>query len=484
MYNIVIDFGTTNTIVGVFNLEKSSFEVFDIDKICKKLGDYSAIPTKIGYKNKHSFYIGNNPSIADLPDKNIFFKMKLYFSKFQSRPVKIGNDRIEHRQAAKDFLSLVLDLVLAKYELDEINKFILTAPVLSFDKYRIFLSEICESKNIYNYQILDEPTAVALSYDAIASPDYPYMIIDFGGGTLDINVIRLNNAKKVNQVSVLGKAGSNIGGSYIDNWILKDFLKMQNLTLSDIARFKNELIEKIENLKIEVNNHGFSTFTIEDKKHDFEMKYEIDIDKFISILESNYFHETVQETIDNAVESAIQSGISKREINKVFLVGGSSLINYFQKIVSNNFHDKVVISEPFAAVIKGGCKFIVGSIIEDFLYHNYSIQHFNRNRGFYEYETIVPQKTKFPQNNIKQIIIATPFSGQEEIEIKFFEVMENIYNEDKIVDIGYDETGNLIVVKDESEQEKSRKVVPLNTNKKCFITGKDAKHDWYFAKSY
>lgn len=21
-------------------------------------------------------------------------------------------------------------------------------------------------------------------------------------------------------------------------------------------------------------------------------------------------------------------------------------------------------------------------------------------------------------------------------------------------------------------------------NKKCFITGKDAKHDWYFAKSY
>ncbi len=470
MYNIAIDFGTTNTIIGIYNLDVSHFEVFDIKKISKTIGSYRAIPTKIGYKNKNEYYIGNHPELLNLPDQHIFYKMKLYFSKFRSRPVKIGNDRIDHQQAAKNFLSLILDLILAKYDKDEIDTFIITAPVISFDKYRVFLSEICETKNIYNYQILDEPTAVALGYDAIASPDYPYMVIDFGGGTLDVNVIRLNNAKKVNAVSILGKSGSNIGGSYIDNWLLKDFLQKQNLELSDISHLKNELLDKLENLKIEINNTGISEFSIEDKKNDFEMNYRLSLSEFEQILEANYFDETIQETIDNAVESAIQSGIRKRDIKQIFLVGGSSLIKHFQKIVANNFRDKITISEPFSAVIKGGCKFISGSIVEDFLHHNYSIQHFNKNRGFYEYETIVPQKTKFPQNNVKQLIIATPFSGQEEIELKFFEVMTNIYNEDKIEDITFDENGNLIVIRDELEQDKSRKVVPLNTNTRCFIT--------------
>lgn len=469
MYNIAIDFGTTNTIIGVYNIEEELIDVVNFSGISKKIGDYKAITSTIGYKDAKTYYVGEKINSVDIPKKNIFNKMKLYFNKFKSIPRNIDNTKIDHKKAASDFMSFILDLIFIKYPKKKINKLILTAPVLSFDKYRVFLSDTCEKVSVDDYQILDEPTAVALGYDAIASPDYPYMIVDFGGGSLDINVIRLNNARKANEVKVLGKAGSNIGGSYIDNWILRDFLNNEGLEIKDVGHLKNRLMTKIEKLKIQVNNHGNGDFTIQDYKNDFEMYYKLSRNRLTSVLEKNYFIENIQQTIDNAIDSAYENGIKKSEIKKVFLVGGSSLLNKFKKILRNNFREKVIISEPFAAVINGACKFISGTILEDFLHHDYSIQHFNKMRGLYEYETIVPQKTKFPKQNVKQIIVATPFTGQEEIELKFFEVLMNVYNEEMIEDIAFDKDGNLIAVKDVSDMYDSRKVVPLNKDNKCFI---------------
>ena len=469
MYNIAIDFGTTNTLIGIYDIDKKQIEVLDFLEISQKMGKYSAIPSKIGYLNKKRFLIGNKIRNNKLPQRNIFDKMKLYFNKYKSRPIEIDLIKIDHKKAAFDFLSLLFDLIFIKYPQTKINKFILTAPVDSFDLYRVFLAETCEEKNIYNYQILDEPTAVALGYNAVVSPDYPYMIIDFGGGTLDMSIVRLNNAQKANEVNVLGKSGANLGGIYIDNWLMQDFLNKEKLELNDISHFKTELSEKIEELKINITNHGKAEFTIEDKKNDFEMKYQLNREELDQILKNNYFVQTIQECIDNAIDSAYETGVKKREIKKVFMVGGSSLLPLFQEILINNFNDKLISSEPFSAVIKGACNFISGTIIEDFLHHNYSLQHYNKDRGIYDYEIIVPEKTKFPVNNIKQLIIATPFSGQEEIELKFFEILTNIYNEESIEDINFDESGNLIVIKDNYEIEKSRKIVPLNTNNDCFI---------------
>lgn len=469
MYNIAIDFGTTNTLIGVYTTENEQIEILDFKAVSRKMGEYSVIPSKIGYLKQSRFLIGEKIKESGLSDRNIFSKMKMYFNKFKSRPVVIDNFKIDHQLAAKDFLSLVLDLVFVNYPAEKVNKLILTAPVDSFDLYRSFLTQTCESKKIYNYQILDEPTAVALGYDAVVSPDYPYMIIDFGGGTLDVSIVRLNNAQKANKVNVLGKSGANLGGSYLDNWLLHDFLAKENLELNDIAHFEGELLEKLEELKIKVNSTDKFSFTIEDKKHDFEMNYSLTLADFNQLLKNNYFVETIQETIDNAVDCAYENGVKKKDLKQVFLVGGSSQLKLFQEIVKNNFNDKVILAEPFAAVIKGACNFISGTIVEDFLHHNYSLQHYNKNRGIYEYETIVPEKTKFPANNIRQLVIAAPFSGQEELELKFFEILTNTFQEERIEDIAFDEQGNLITIKDNFEIEKSRKVIPLNQSRKCFI---------------
>ena len=50
-----------------------------------------------------------------------------------------------------------------------------------------------------------------------------------------------------------------------------------------------------------------------------------------------------------------------------------------------------------------------------------------------------------------------------------------IINDEKMLKEKYSMVSRVLVPENENKAPK---------NKKCFITGKQAKHDWYFAKSY
>lgn len=470
MVNIAIDFGTTNTMIGVFDIENNSFKILTLQDISAKYNKYSTVPSKIAYKDNGKNMIGE--AIDDsFDDENIFTRMKLYLNDDNVRSIKrkIGHLKIDHRQAGIDFISLLLDLIFIDYPPSQINKLVLTVPVNSFDTYRSILTSLCETKKVYNYLILDESTAVSLGYNAVISPDYPYIIIDFGGGTLDISIVRINNAVIPNKVDVFGKAGSTIGGEEIDNWLIDDFIAKNDLELNDIKSYKNELKNKVENLKIQLSKENTSSFKICNKVDDYDLYYSLNRIDFDNILKNNYLPNVFQETLDTAIGIAIENGIPKKEIKKAFLVGGSSQIPLFIDLVKQNFGEKVQCDEPFSAVINGACKFISGTIIEDFLHHDYCIKHFIRSKGIYDYEVIVPQKTKFPIKNVCQRVISSAFDGQEEIELEFFEILTNIYESEMISDILYDDFGNLVAIKDQKNIIENRKVIPLNDTKNHFI---------------
>ncbi|MEO0853215.1 MAG: Hsp70 family protein, partial [Cyanobacteria bacterium J06648_11] len=65
---------------------------------------------------------------------------------------------------------------------------VLTAPVDSFEAYRQWLSRTGASLGIDRLQLLDEPTAAALDYGIERSRQI--LVVDFGGGTLDISLVQ------------------------------------------------------------------------------------------------------------------------------------------------------------------------------------------------------------------------------------------------------------------------------------------------------
>ena len=83
-----------------------------------------------------------------------------------------------------------------------------------------------EEAGLPRFRLIDEPSAAALGYGVFLEPGDVYLIFDFGGGTLDVAVIVIEDPTKTHgqRCRVLGKAGAEIGGASIDQWLFQDAL--------------------------------------------------------------------------------------------------------------------------------------------------------------------------------------------------------------------------------------------------------------------
>src|SRR5207244_2653012 len=79
------------------------------------------------------------------------------------------------------------------------------------------------------FRLIDEPSAAALGYGAHVQPGQVYLIFDFGGGTLDVAVVLIEDTASESgepgrRCRVLGKAGADVGGMSIDQWLFQEVL--------------------------------------------------------------------------------------------------------------------------------------------------------------------------------------------------------------------------------------------------------------------
>ncbi len=463
MKKIAIDFGTTNTLVASF---EDAPVIFSLPDFSKTLGQYSVVPSTIQYATENlQPVIG---TMATLPGLPVFSCMKRYIANKRDIPKKVFSHRISNRKAASDYLVHLINFLRYRFLHDEIDSIVFTVPVESFDTYRAWIAEIADHARIHNYQLLDESTAVALGYDQVFSPDYPYMIIDFGGGTLDVSIVRLKRNKADFKVDVLGKAGRDLGGMDIDEWLIDDFLERNDLSRGLVSNFDHELHSVAERLKIDLSVRNSAEAFFHNPQYDFDVRTMYTRNDFSLILKRNGFGARVQETLSEAVEKAFENGVRKRDISAVLLVVGSSQIPDFFDIIEQNFPGKVKREEPFAAVVRGAARFLSGTVVEDFLHHHYALEYMNTLTGFHEYETIVPENTKFPMEGISRKVICGAFSGQTKFALKVFEIASHSYVEEEITGVEFDDDGNPLILSERRPGDTTRRI-PLNPDNPEFI---------------
>ena len=70
----------------------------------------------------------------------------------------------------------------------------MSSPVESFDTYRDWLvREVRDGLPTARLRVVDEATAAAVGYSARLNPGDAFAVIDFGAGTLDISVVRVES---------------------------------------------------------------------------------------------------------------------------------------------------------------------------------------------------------------------------------------------------------------------------------------------------
>jgi len=137
-----------------------------------------------------------------------------------------GTDVFGVRYTLEALIAIVLRMILHQIEEqlgDEVTGMVLGRPVhyaidpqldaLAIERMR----SACELAGLPPFTFLPEPTAAALSYASTAQAEQHVLVFDFGGGTLDVTVMRIDGR---GAREVLATDGVPIGGDLLDRRIV------------------------------------------------------------------------------------------------------------------------------------------------------------------------------------------------------------------------------------------------------------------------
>src|ERR1019366_9962278 len=154
--------------------------------------------------------------------------VKLDILRNNNRARRINGEQITPRQAADDLIGQVL--LSAGLNADE--DLVVTLPVEAFDQYVDWLQGAVLKTFRGTVRMLDEATACILGYDTHVREGQVYVVFDFGGGTLDVSVVKMRDlaAGDTRPCDVLGRAGEEIGGALVGQWMLSQFAQSEKLS--------------------------------------------------------------------------------------------------------------------------------------------------------------------------------------------------------------------------------------------------------------
>jgi len=313
-----------------------------------------------------------------------------------------------------------------------IDSLVFTVPVDSFEAYRHWLGKVSASLQIEQVRMLDEPTAAALGY-GLADQEI-LLVIDFGGGTLDLSLVRLDNSpgkkplgfilkwgekllaessgQKSKTARVLAKAGQNLGGSDIDNWLVDYFSQSQGLAKSTLT---TRLAERLK-IQLSLQNKATEVYFNDETFDSYEL--ELDRNQFEAILTEHQFFNNLDESMNQVLQQARRQGIEISDIDAVLLVGGTVQIPAVQSWVQKYFDPaKIRCEKPFEAIAQGALQLNQGVEVKDFLYHSYGIRYWNRRDNCHSWHPLIKSGQAYPMSEPVELVLGASIENQPSIEL-------------------------------------------------------------------
>ncbi len=315
-----------------------------------------------------------------------------------------------------------------------LQSLVFTVPVDSFETYRHWLGQVCEDLKVEQVRMLDEPTAAALGY-GLADQEI-ILVIDFGGGTLDLSLVQLHaesasqtkplgfilkwgekrlaesSGQRPKTARVLAKVGINLGGTDLDNWLVDYFATSQGLVQTPLT---TRLAERLK-IQLSLQQQATEVYFHEEAFETYEL--ELTRDQFEQILEEHQFFKRLDEAITQVLQQARRQGLDSEGINAVLLVGGTSQIPAVQTWIRKYFDPaKVRSNRPFEAIAQGALQLTQGIELKDFLYHSYGVRYWDRRQKAHNWHPIIPTGQPYPMAEPVELVLGASIEGQPSIEL-------------------------------------------------------------------
>ncbi len=387
-----IDFGTTNSVVSIYNFSEGEAQTIPID-------GSNIFPTAIQFEtdpedeSKLSRIFGvQAKEAAIIYPQSTVLSIKRHFGvdekisivvddkEYSFSPEQIAGEILGYlKQKADDYVQENLNLA------GEFSGCVITVPANSTDKQKRATKEaaILAGFDEDSVFLRLEPAAAAISYAMNETKSKKVLVYDFGGGTFDACILEIKvtdgGEPSISIVSTYGD--NNLGGNDVDK-IIMDMIyeEFKKLTGGEIDLFNSDVddgiskrqkkialvrLQQVANQAKERLSQAKSTkivlapFIQEPKIININM--EITREEFINHKRINQLDDSPEvfekfkdkslndviditlACIDNCIEAG---GITAKDIDEIFLVGGSSSITLVGEKISEKFG-----KEPFKSRI-------------------------------------------------------------------------------------------------------------------------------------
>ena len=229
-------------------------------------------------------------------------------------------------QEISAFILMKLKKDAEDYLGQRVTEAVITVPAFFSDAQRQATKDAGRIAGLKVERIINEPTAAALAYGLDNGEAQKILVYDLGGGTFDVSVIEIGD--KV--IEVLATSGDNhLGGDDFDkrlsDYIVSEFKRTEGIDLGKDKVALQRITEEAEKAKKELSsaqtvniNLPFITTT---KAGPVHLDMNITRAKFNELTS-----DLVERTTGPVITALNDAGITKGELNKVLLVGGSTRI--------------------------------------------------------------------------------------------------------------------------------------------------------------
>lgn len=331
---IGIDLGTTNSV--------AAFVVNGKPQVIEEAGE-ALLPSIVGIDPQGQLVTGilARNQLAAFPDRTVASIKRRMGS---MDPVSLGEQSFTPPEISAIILRRLKDRA-SRVIGQPVNRAVITVPAFFDENQRQATRTAAALAGLTAERIINEPTAATLVYHAGTQDRRNIAVYDFGGGTLDVSVVRM----EAGVIEVLCSHGDvHLGGDDLDeallNLVARQFQEEHGIDLRQNAQARYRLLLACEQAKRRLSTDDTTQiaeeFIGEKDGRPLHLKVTLTRAEFEELIEP-----FISRTIDSVDEALRGAKLTVDQIDDLVLVGGSTRIPMVEQRLRQEF-----LREPSRAV--------------------------------------------------------------------------------------------------------------------------------------
>jgi len=312
---IGIDLGTTNSCVSVMEAGAA--------KVIPNPEGGRTTPSVVAFKNGEKI-VGDAAKRQALTNPNTISSVKRLMG--TNKKVKANGKEYTPEEISAMMLG-DLKKTAEAYLGEKVTKAVITVPAYFNDAERQATKNAGKIAGLEVERIINEPTAAALAYGLEKDEGQTILVYDLGGGTFDVSILELGDGVfEVKSTNGNNKLGGDDFDQRIIDYLVKEFKKDNGVDLSKDKMAMQRLKETAEKAKKDLSG-VVSTQISAPFIAQGENGEPLHLDMILTRAKfEDLISDLVESTLEPVRKALKDAKMTKNDIDKVILVGGSTRV--------------------------------------------------------------------------------------------------------------------------------------------------------------